>query len=87
MNLVSPPPRPSSATTEEGQATGREVFLFPGDAYPGCLTPTRHLIVLLTRKWVKRNSESREVLGHATTSIFYQYHPGRLLRSSGGHRR
>ncbi|CUS06160.1 protein of unknown function [Candidatus Promineifilum breve] len=26
--------------TKKGQATGREVCLFRGDAYPGCLTPT-----------------------------------------------
>ena len=50
--LVSPPPRPLFAPppSKKGQATGREVRPFPGDTYPGCQTPTRHLIILFTRK-------------------------------------
>ncbi|CUS03711.2 protein of unknown function [Candidatus Promineifilum breve] len=46
-HLVSPPPRPSSGMAAEGQATGREGRLFFSNTAPGCLPPTRHLIILL----------------------------------------
>jgi hypothetical protein len=45
-SLVSPPPRPSWAATEEGQATGREGRPFPSTVLPGCLPPTPAVIIL-----------------------------------------
>ena len=50
MGLVSPPPRPSLAATEEGQATGREDRSFSSNTSPGCLTPTPYVIIWSLRK-------------------------------------